>query len=353
MPVVDISRFHRPEIKELVKLREKNRKFTAKAFLKQTNVDPNIFYPLFQKIDNLNIRWLNGENVKDILSENEIALAVKYLRFFLELEADQMQELSQISNEAKIEVVNANGISAEWNYYQNARKDYVLIYIHGGGHIMGSVNTHRLFTLALSKVTNLRVLSINYRLAPEHAHPAALNDCLLAYNWILSLGYEQNKVLISGDSAGGYYTLLTLLKLRDQGSPLPLGALCFSPSTDMAQTGASVKKNCYTDLILGDTGYIWWIYTHLADADPFDASVSPLYAELKGLPPILIQVSRSEMLYDDSRRFHERGRGAGVDITLQTWDDTVHVFQNKPELPETEEAMDKIKDFIDKLIEGE
>lgn len=353
MPVVDISRFHRPEIKELIKLREKNRKFTGKAFLKQTSVNPKIFYPLFQKIDKLNISWLNGENVKDVLSEDEIALAVKYLRFFLEFEADQMQELTQIPNEATIEAVNADGISAEWNYYQNAREDYVLIYIHGGGHIMGSVNTHRFFTLALAKVTNLRVLSINYRLAPEHPHPAALNDCVFVYKWILSLGYEPNKVIFSGDSAGGYYTLLTLLKLRNQGAALPLGALCFSPSTDMAQTGASVKKNCYTDLILGDTGYIWWIYTHLADADPFDASVSPLYAELKGLPSILIQVSTSEMLFDDSRRFYECGREAGIDITLQTWDDTVHVFQNKPELPETEEAMDKIRDFIDKLLESE
>lgn len=143
------------------------------------------------------------------------------------------------------------------------------------------------------------------------------------------------------------------MKLRDEGISLPLGAVCFSPSTDMAQTGASVKKNCYIDPILGDTGYIWWINSHIVNADPFDPSVSPLYAELKGLPPILIQVSTSEMLFDDSRRFYERAREAGVDITLQTWDDTVHVFQNKPELPETEEAMGKVRDFIDKLIEVE
>jgi acetyl esterase/lipase len=353
MPVVDLSRFHRPEIKELIKLREEYRKFSANTFLKNTNTNPNEFYTLFKKIDKLNLRWINGGEVKNFLSQDEIRLAVKYLRFYLELQADRMQELTPIPKEAIIEVVSEDGISAEWNYYKDAKNDHILIYIHGGGHIMGSVNTHRLYTLAIAKLTNLRVLSINYRLAPEYPHPAALNDCVSVYKWILSLGFKPNKVIISGDSAGGYYTLLTLLKLRDEGIALPLGALCFSPSTDMAQIGASVKKNCYTDLILGDTGYIWWINTHIANADPFAGSVSPLYAELKDLPPILIQVSTSEMLFDDSRRFYERAREAGVDITLQTWNDTVHVFQNNPQLPESKEAMDKVRDFIDNLIEVE
>ncbi len=215
---------------------------------------------------------------------------------------------------------------------------------------MGSVNTHKLFTLELTKFTNIRVLSINYRLVPEDPHPAALEDCVSAYKWLLSSGIESNHIIISGDSAGGYYTLLTLLKLRDAGITLPAGAVCLSPSTDMAQKGQSVIKNCYTDVILGDLGYIWWIHSHLAGKNPLDPSVSPLYANLKGLPPILIQASTSEMLFDDSRRFFKRAKEAGVDITMQTWDDTLHVFQNTPELPESKEAIEKIKKFVQNLL---
>ena len=196
----------------------------------------------------------------------------------------------------------------------------------------------------------MKVLSINYRLAPEEPHPAALNDCVSVYKWLLTSKFQSKNIIISGDSAGGYYTLLTLLKLRDSGTSLPAGAICFSPSTDMAQTGESVKKNCYTDVILGDLGYIWWIESHLAGRDPYDPAVSPLYADLKGLPSILIQVSTSEMLFDDSRRFFKRAKEASVDITMQTWDNTLHVFQQTPELPETQEAMRKVKKFVEKLF---
>ena len=177
-----------------------------------------------------------------------------------------------------------------------------------------------------------------------------MEDCVSVYKWLLSSGIESKNIIISGDSAGGYYTLLTLLKLRDNGITLPAGAVCLSPSTDMAQTGQSVIRNCYTDVILGDLGYIWWIHSHLAGENPYNPSVSPLYANLKGLPPILIQASTSEMLFDDSRRFFERAKEAGVDITMQTWDNTLHVFQNTPELPESNEAMEKIKKFVQSLI---
>ena len=350
MPIVDKSKFHRPEIIEIMKTRKRNLDFCMNAFIEETGSDRKLYLSLFKKIDDLNTRWVNGKDTKGILSTEDISLAVKYLRFFLEFQADYMQKLTPIPRKAMIESVSEEDVSAEWNAYPGSLEDHVMIYIHGGGHVMGSVNTHRLFTLELAKTTNLRILSINYRLVPEHPHPAALEDCVSIYKWLLSLGFNSNNIIISGDSAGGYYTLLTLLKLRDDGLPLPAGAVCFSPSTDMAQTGESVKKNCYTDLILGDLGYIWWINAHIADADPLDASISPLYADLKGLPPILIQVSTSEMLFDDSRRFFERAREAGVDITLQTWDDTLHVFQNNPQLPETKEALEKVRIFVKKVF---
>jgi len=196
----------------------------------------------------------------------------------------------------------------------------------------------------------LKVLSINYRLAPEHPHPADTNDCVSAYKWLLSSGFLSKNIIIAGDSAGGNLALLSLLKLRDAGFPLPAGTICLAPATDMAQTGESVKKNCHTDILLGDLGYIWWFQAHLAGTDPYDPAVSPLYADLKNLPPILIQVSTSEMLFDDSKRFFERAKEVGVDITLQSWDDALHVFQRyTPDLPEAKEAMKNIKIFTERF----
>lgn len=350
MPIVDVSKIHRPEIQKIIEQRKQIQVLANKAFFEETDYKIEDYRPLWKKVGELNRRWLNGEDITDMLSMEEMLLLTKHLRFYYEYSTDYKQQLTPIPENAIVEPVKANRVSAEWQAYSGAREDRAILYIHGGGHIMGSANTHKLLTLELTKVTNIRVLSINYRLAPEEPHPAALEDCVLAYKWLLSSGIESKNIIISGDSAGGYYTLLTLLKLRDDGITLPAGAVCLSPSTDMAQTGQSVAKNCYTDVVLGDLGYIWWIHSHLAGQNPLDPSVSPLYANLKGLPPILIQASTSEMLFDDSRRFFERAKEAGVDITMQTWDDTLHVFQNTPELPESKEAMEEIKEFVQNLL---
>ncbi|MFX0000944.1 MAG: alpha/beta hydrolase [Candidatus Hodarchaeota archaeon] len=350
MPIVDILKLNRPEIIEIRKNHLIFQDHVNDAFFKTSNYTRDAYMPIWKKVGKLNRSWLSGEDVKGTLSMEEMLLLTKHLRFYMEYNANYMQKLIPVPKEATIKSIKANDVSCEWHFFPGAKKDRVIMYIHGGGHIMGSTNTHKLFTLNFAKITNTKVLSINYRLAPEIPHPAALDDCVSVYKWLLSSGFESNNIIISGDSAGGYYTLLTLLKLRDEGNKLPLGAICLSPSTDMAQTGESVKKNCYKDIVLGDLGYIWWIEAHLAGMNPLDPSVSPLYADLEGLPPILIQVSTSEMLFDDSRRFFERAKEAGVDITMETWDNTLHVFQQTPELPETQEAMEKIKEFAEKLF---
>lgn len=348
MPMVDKSKLIRPEILEIFEYRQNFRKQVNEAFFKSIDYTEDDYMPIWKKVGKINRRWLTGENVEDTLSMKEMLLLTKHLRFTLEYSVDYMQQLNPISKDAIIEPIKATNVPCEWFFYPGAKEDRVILYIHGGGHIMGSSNTHKLFTLNLAKITNMKVLSINYRLAPEEPHPAALEDCVSVYKWLLSSRIQSKNIIISGDSAGGYYTLLTLLKLRDDGNCLPAGAICLSPSTDMAQTGESVKKNCYTDVILGDLGYIWWIEAHLAGKDPYDPAVSPLYADLKGLPPILIQVSTSEMLFDDSKRLYERAKEVGVDITLQTWDDTLHIFQNT-DLPEVKGAMEKIKIFTERF----
>lgn len=348
MPIVDKSKIKRKEILDIIEIRTNFQDRVNTAFFESVDYTRDDYIPIWKKVGELNRRWLNGEKVKSMLSMEEMLLLTRHLRFYLEYSADYLQKLNPIPNKAIIKSIKANDVPCEWHLFPGAKEDRVILYIHGGGHIMGSTNTHKLFTLNLAKKTNIKVLSINYRLAPEEPHPGALEDCVSVYKWLLSSGIQSKNIMISGDSAGGYYTLLTLLNLRDNGDSLPGGAICLSPSTDMAQTGESVKQNCYTDVILGDLGYIWWIQSHLAGKDPFDPHVSPLYANLIGLPPILIQVSTSEMLFDDSKRFYERAKEVGVDITIQTWDDTLHVFQNT-DLPEVKEALEKIKKFTERF----
>jgi len=348
MPIVDKSKFKRPEIIELFESRQTFSSYVNEAFFKSVDYTEADYLPIWAKVGELNERWLRGENVQNILSMKEMLMLAKHFRFYMEYSSDYLQQLNPIPKEAVIKSVKTNNVPCEWFSYSGVNENRVILYIHGRGHIMGSSNSHKLFTWNIAKNTNMTVLSINYRLAPEDPHPADVEDCVSVYKWLLSSSFQPKNIIIAGDSAGGNLTLLTLLKLRDDGISLPAGAICFCPATDMAQTGDSVIKNCHTDMVLGDLAYIWWFQVHIADTDPYNPEVSPLYANLQGLPPILIQVSTSEMLYDDSKRFYERAKEAGVDITLQTWDDTLHVFQST-DLPEAREAMEKIKKFTERF----
>lgn len=346
MPIVDKSKLKRPEITEIFDYRQNFRNQVNEAFFNSINYTEEDYLPIWNKVEDLNKRWLNGENISNLLSMKEITLLVKHLRFYVEYSSDYLQQSNPNPKNALIKSIKANDVPCEWFSLPGVEEDRVILYFHGGGHIMGSSNSHKLFTLNLAKITNMNVLSINYRLAPEHPHPADINDCVSTYEWLLFSGFMPKNIIIAGDSAGGNLTLLTLLKLRDDGISLPAGAICLSPATDMVQTGDSVKNNCHTDIVLGDLCYIWWFQVHLAGTDPYDPAVSPLYADLKNLPPILIQVSTSEMLYDDSKRFYDKAKEVGVDITLQTWDDAMHVFQREsPDLSEAQDALEKIKEF--------
>ena len=187
---------------------------------------------------------------------------------------------------------------------------------------------------------------------PEHPYPAAVEDCASMYNWLLSNGIKPEDIIIAGDSAGGNLALATLIKLRNDGIPLPAGAILISPATDNSFADESYFKNGETDPILADLGVYWWISAYLAGANPRDPLISPLYADLKGLPPLLLQASTCEMLYSDSKRFFERAKEAGVDVKLQTWDDMVHVFQGfgLNDLAEAKEAIKNIGEFVRNII---
>ncbi|MHA2224340.1 MAG: alpha/beta hydrolase [Candidatus Hodarchaeales archaeon] len=299
---------------------------------------------------NGNVRSLQGENMEGYLSKDEQLFLAKFHRFIVEFMASyQQKHISTIPENVKIEQLDADGVPVEWLIVPEAREDKLMLYLHGGGYILGSPNYRRLLTLSLGKATNLKVLNVDYRLAPEHPYPAGLEDCVTAYNWLLSQGFKSKNIVIVGDSAGGYFTIITLVRLRDREISLPAGAVCLSPATSLENTSESYSKNAPSDPVLADLGVFWWPEAYLDGKNPRDPLISPCYADLTGLPPILVQVSSSEMLYDDSTQFAGIAKKAGLDVTLQVWNNTLHVFHAFG-LPESQEAIAKIKLFVDNLL---
>ncbi len=241
--------------------------------------------------------------------------------------------------------VRANGVLAEWITASDADSGVVL-YLHGGAYALGSIRTCREFVSRLARATKMRALALDYRLAPEHPFPAALEDATSAYRWLLSQGIDPAQIIIAGDSAGGGLTLATLVALRDAGETLPAGAVCISPWTDLALTGASIRNKAKADPILGHASLEMYARYYVGERELTSPLISPLYADMKGLPPLLIQVGADEILLDDATRCTENARKASVDVTLEIWDEMFHVFQLVSFLPETKKAMERIAGFV-------
>ena len=243
--------------------------------------------------------------------------------------------------------IEAGGVSAEWSVADGAAEDKVILYLHGGGYVMGSAGSHRDVTGRLSKASGARVLSLNYRLAPEHPFPAPVDDATAAYRWLLSQGINPSNIAIAGDSAGGGLALATLLALRDAGDPLPAAGVGISPWVDMEGTGESMTTRAAVDPVVQKEGLLEMAKLYLGDADPKNPLAAPLHANLAGLPPLLIHVGDAETLLDDSIRITERARKAGVDVTLKIWDEMPHVWHLfAPILPEGQQAIEEIGAFF-------
>jgi monoterpene epsilon-lactone hydrolase len=314
------------------------------------------FMPLWKKVLNINDQvfkdGLDPDEATKLLTMDEMLYLSKILRYMFELVADYDQKEHPIPKNVKIESIDAGGVPAEWQISPNSPKDKVLLYFHGGGFVLGSINSHRLLTVAIGIETRMRVLSINYRLAPENIFPAPLNDCVTAYKWLLSTGIKPENIIIMGDSAGGNLTLVTLLKLKEEGIKLPAAAIMLSPVTDYTFSDESFLKNAETDPMLADVGAFWWSYAYIRDADKKNPLISPLFGDLKGLPPLLFHVSPCEMLFSDSIRVVKKAKSVGVNVTLQEWEDMPHVFQGFGLyiLPEAKKAIKKIGEFVHKII---
>ena len=243
--------------------------------------------------------------------------------------------------------VVAGSVPAEWIDDTGAAQDRAVLYLHGGGYDAGSIDSHRNLTGRLARAMGCRVLALHYRLAPEHPHPAPVQDAVAAYRWLLEQGFKAQHVMISGDSAGGGLTVATLVALRDQGVALPALAVPMSPWVDLDYTGESMTTRAEADPMI-DKAMIAQIGALFlgSGGNARDPLAAPLHANLKGLPPLLIQVGDAEVLLDDSTRLATRAKAAGVDVTLEVWPEMVHVFQAAAGfVPEADEAIEHIAAF--------
>ena len=227
----------------------------------------------------------------------------------------------------------------------NENSDQHLIYFHGGGYSMGSLTTHTELMGRLSRTCEAKVLGVDYRLAPEHKFPAALQDGVSSYHWLLNQGVRPENIILAGDSAGGGLVMATLLSLKDSGVALPAGAILMSPWTDLSMTGESIQSRAEQDPMISLSDLTEFTNYYCNGNDTSNPLISPIYGEMSGLPPMLIQVGDYEVLLDDSRRLAEQARAAGVLVQYEVFEQSYHVFQAVPNLPESKNALASIGKF--------
>ncbi len=297
----------------------------------------------------------NGKDALDglrgVLTREQMVLTAALFRYSLDRVSDYYLKQTPIPSEVKIEKTDLNGVPAEWQVVPGAASSRVLLYFHGGGQNLGSAKSHRLLTVEMGRITKMSVLSVEYRLAPEHPFPAGVEDTFSSYRWLLEKGFKPKEIVIGGDSSGGSQVITTLLQIRDAEVEAPAGAFALCPAIDYTNEGTTRYTNRQTDY-LSDAGIFWWDLSYLDGSDPYHPLISPLFTDLRGLPPMLIQVTSNEILYDHSTRFVQRAEASGVDITLQEWPDLMHVWQHYGlyELPEAKEALDRIGEFVRRAL---
>lgn len=240
-----------------------------------------------------------------------------------------------------------SGVPVEWLTPPDSSTGQCLLYLHGGGYIVGSPATHRALAGRLARAAGVRAVVPDYRLAPENPHPAPLEDALAVYEHILASGFAPESVVIGGDSAGGGLALATMINARDRGLPLPAAAICMSPWVDLEATGESVARCADSDPVVAPNHIRSFARMFLGGGDPRDPLAAPLHADLRGLPPLLIQVGDNETLLDDSRRLAAKADTAGVHVNLRVWPHMFHVWQLfASELDEGGAAIREAGDFV-------
>ena len=265
---------------------------------------------------------------------------------------DDFAHLFPMPDSVDVRSLRAAGLEAEWIVPSAGAPKGAVLYLHGGGYCAGSIASHRALAARLALASRCRVLLIDYALAPERPFPAGLRDAERAFAWLLDEGVAPERLIVAGDSAGGGLTLALLVALERAGTPRPAGAVCLSPWADLTMSGTGARSGEIDDpmIRLEDAERLAALY---AGGEPLDNPlVSPLFARLGGLPPLLLQVGTREILLDDARRVAEAARRAGVEVRLEEWPELMHVWQIfAPMVPESVEAIEAIGRWITERLE--
>ena len=263
-------------------------------------------------------------------------------------EREFLEKMSAMSSRrplGKFDVVG--GVSGEWQQAALGSADNVILYLHGGGYVLGSPASHRDMVGAIADAAQARAFMVDYRLAPETAFPGAVDDAVAAYKGLLENGEKAEKIIIAGDSAGGGMTMATLIALRDEGIELPAAAVCISPWADLTFTGDSMIVKDKVDAMLSRGSLSWFADQYLAGQDPTQPLASPIFGDLQGLPPLLIHVGSEEVLLDDAIRLNKVAKKAGMDVTLEVWNGQMHVWHLMSAIvPEGKHAIQVIGTFV-------
>ena len=253
---------------------------------------------------------------------------------------------SKVKGDIKVTEIETGRTRAEWIEPPNVQQHRVILFLHGGLYCMGSPATHRGLVARLCEASSARGLLVDYRLAPEHKFPAAIEDALDAYQWLLGQGIDPKSMVIAGDSSGGGLAISTCMALRDASASLPAAIIAMSPWTDLAITGWSALTLAKQDATMTMEKLGLMARHYLQGKSPTQALASPLYGDFRGLPPMVVHVGSNEILRDDSTRLTQKAEAAGVDISVEVWDGMPHAFQLYPFLPEAKGSIARLGSFV-------
>jgi len=256
-----------------------------------------------------------------------------------------------LDDDISTERIGAGQVPAEWIWASGVNDASAMLYLHGGGYVLGSMRTHRVMLAHLARAAGIKVLGLEYRLAPENPFPAPVEDALAAYRWLLNRGYDPKRIVLAGDSAGGGLVVSAMVAMRYVGEPLPAAGVCISPWVDMEATGRTFVTNAASDPSVTRERILHIASLYLAGKPPQAPFASPIHADLRGLPPLLVQVGSIETLLDDANALTERAKAAGVPVQLEVWEDMPHVWHHfAPILPEAQQAIARIGEFVRKHL---
>jgi epsilon-lactone hydrolase len=279
--------------------------------------------------------------LRSVPSLEDLPLPERRIRY------DRAKNLFPVPAGVTVETIDAGGVPAERISAPSSEAGRTVLYFHGGGYVMGSADSHRHIAAALALAAKATILLPVYRVAPEHPFPAALEDAVAAYRWLIDGGQSPSRLVVAGDSAGGGLTLTTLLAARERGLPLPAGAALISPWVDLSCSLGSLETLAHRDPIVKKRALLDCARTFLGAADPRNPLASPLYGDLRGLPPILIQVGSEEVLLDDARELDRRAREQGVLSSIEIWPEMIHVWHwFAPQLREGRAAIAGLGEFV-------